>query len=1420
MAVTRDEVLTAVEKYLPRTVNYARSADLGDKDTDDVFDRIRQIILTNLLVDPDTVFYIIYLAAQRLVDPINRVLAELDALMGSEQLKAITGEVPTRIEDLSKLTAARQSLVRLSTGLVTDQSFGDNALDDFKTDIEGFMSDQLAPNVADGGNRVQISQAIRLTMQALQDDWAEMLRRRDLVFTLLDKYTDEDLRTQVSAIIIEAVQNTLRNVEITLPNLSTEDQAAASEGYIVDIAAAEAALIVVGEAQDPVGTIIAGPASDGRTGGAYLVIEGTGQTEPVRPVLQGFDGELLLQGPTAGAPFTSTQGNTVAPGSGTLTDTVEDGGAVNYITEGIEEDMYLTFVDLGTSHVITAVAASTLTISPSLTHRPGEDLRYAITDHAPGRYFKDLNTTFWTEYATGTTAPTEIVDGTGDGEFVRKEKVSGSDGTNVAASGVGGTLRPRIASGTGGTIASGLSNLDDPAATFFTDLVEPGDVLVLTTGDPGTYSVSVVNSETDLDRVGTWGASSGTADWYIEDPNADDQFLFPGESLLILSLDANPILRIVSSPANGLFGVDFTIDGFLSQELGEVSPGTGVWTHDTAVSWEIINTGNARLYSSVDFLGAGVVAGDKVDIVGEGTGFEVTAVGQGYIDVTPGFSGPSFPAADFQVYTEVDGEVTDRFVQTSADFVALEINNTVTVTEYQNGSPVEVQVQPILRVDGVDSGIRSRDPASPTDTLIIAPISTGQGEFTGGAVFESADSTFLDDGIDITKHELVITSGSNAGTSFPIASVDSDTQITVTGTPTLAAGELFDILPKLASGLNWSIRAGDTTKHFFDTVDAPFTADSVGQIIVWKFETGEEVRVKIDTFISASEVWLSSPLEQDVTAPYAVIDIVLPGMELVAAGRRYVIKDIYSSDALDVDPKLSNAPGKGIDWHILLEGSGTFTTRILDPNLTPASIPGYPGGFPGASDGAGGFLTPNDFFNFRVDLMTDNPVRAIYVKGIDADGDLFAEGFQVDANLNLGRRNVAYKILRDFAGQSDVFTAEEVAPLPLENDILCVWGIEGPSTIVSAASATPDMELTLAQPLASGLLDQNYIVTRGGSQYYGKYALLDNFNSQLNMDEDTDLLRLKVAEVLIDFGEVVIPVDSGIDGEVANDGDDDGKADIFTSVSADFSAAKFGDRLTIGTEVTFVSAVLGDNTLRVDPPTSEGTGLTWTLERNSVSASLEEAEKLRTQAQELLDIINGYSIPRNSVIDSIVELILDQRLTRALDLLYDGEIDQFINLTAQDSSYAERARRSIQSVGAVSDSSDQLRRNVAGTNPVTGRPATRQVSATTTSTAPLNEDVDTRVAFAKAVSDIASDELMRGLAYATFEEQRNRAIYALSGEVVSGFVSDTDPTLPWIRGSGSIKARIEKRYQEARAAIQYMLDHPDEFCDPEPLEES
>lgn len=1391
MAITRDRVQEAINKYLPQTANYAQSADLGERDPDALFERIRQIVFTSLLTDKEAVFYIIFLAAQRLISDIETVIGLLDDLSGTDQLKGLAPDPPRRIESYTKLESARTTLIRLSSGVATDGVFGDSALTQFKSEMDGFLSDEVKPNVATG-NRAKAVADIRDTMGLLKTSWALVVERRELLFALLDKYLAEDLRTTVSSQIISAIQSTINDLLDTLPELSTTAQAEQAEQVLIDLAAAEAALTAVGGAASPKGTIIQ-VGDDGQSGESYLVYASTGRIEPIEATVSGNDARLVFDGP-GGASFTSTTGTALDNG-GSYTPYLTDSGVPSFISAGIEAGMYLTFVDTGRTHYIESVSALQLSIVPETPYILGNQ-RYAITASPPGTLIQSAASTLWELPGLGQVGSSTLLGGV-SGAFVRPLKVTGSDGTNIVSTGVA-AFRPRKAVGfTADQGPSPASLFTDLNALFVTEGVSTNDkLIILTEANVGQWTVHQLLSETELTVVGSFTTEAGADTWwYIEDQDANIRFYDATTSFLTDGITTQHTLRVLSGSLNPTG--DYTIADVIDQTTLELVGGP--FTFEAGIQWEARLTTNDVLYSdAVDFYVAGVAVGDIVNIDGEGA-FTITAVNQHSLELDAALSSISFTGASFSVYA-APGTYTYLFEQADGvDFVAQGVSATSSSTELLGGASTVFRRQTYIDIDGVTYRVLTRSSDSPTDTLELLALSEGSGGFTTTSTFTDTSATFATDGVDPAKHELVIVAGTNVGSTLTIASV-GETALTISGTATLSSDDVYEVWPILQAGpLAWEVHTGGTSRKFTDLSGAsPFTADSVGWEIVLRPETANEERSRVDSYISPTEVWLTTPLSEGVTDTYAYVDTVTGGQPLAAASRISESDTLKSSSVIRLTTALSNALGQNADFLLLAsKAQEVYVSRIRDYDGAVAYEP--VSGFPTTWDG------------YDVELGTTPPTKAKISSVLASDGGSVRDTLVLEAKIPLGQRGLFYRILNGQDNESFVFSVPDFSVET--NDVLNVWGLGADSYVVqSYASNAPLVDLTVNPSLPARLTDQYYAVTRDGAEAYGKYVLLDLLNQEVAVEDTTDALRLHVADVLIDYGATSISLGSGADGVVSDDGDADGSSYVFSSASADFSTAKIGDVITVDGVRSFIDRVVDSTTLYLSPEVAEGTTLAWTWERSNISASLEEVAYLRAQMSDLLEVVSGYEVETNDTIERVVDLLEEQKLDRAIELMYDGKIDEFLTITREESSYASRAKSNVQTVGASTKASAASQLNVDGG---TYSPAYSATTAIDTSSNQLTPEVDTRMALARAVNDISDDELLRSIAFTTFEEMRNRAIYALSGEIESGVVTDTDATLPWIASTGSIRDQLYAKYLKARDALQYMIDNPDKFDDSE-----
>lgn len=96
----------------------------------------------------------------------------------------------------------------------------------------------------------------------------------------------------------------------------------------------------------------------------------------------------------------------------------------------------------------------------------------------------------------------------------------------------------------------------------------------------------------------------------------------------------------------------------------------------------------------------------------------------------------------------------------------------------------------------------------------------------------------------------------------------------------------------------------------------------------------------------------------------------------------------------------------------------------------------------------------------------------------------------------------------------------------------------------------------------------------------------------------------------------------------------------------------------------------------------------WAIHRSSISYAINEAMSLKQQILDLRSLVKNYTVDSSPVVDSVLKLLEEKGMDRARDLLIDGEIENFFDLTYQDASYAGAAKTAIQSTGKTLIQSD------------------------------------------------------------------------------------------------------------------------------------
>lgn len=1392
MAVRLKAIQEALEGLLPRTVNYAQDEDTGDKDFDAVFARVQEVIQVALLLDPNAIFRLIFLSSRRLKQAIETAIDALDGLQSSKLLRAVTEEPPVRVEDDSRLEKARQHLFQLRVRLAGGGGFSESLFNSFKSEILGFLQDQVVPNLQ-GRNRVILEQEIRAAMESLQSAWDDVLERRVQLFELLGEYGAADLKGLVSETVTATVDRRLSEANRVIVQGSAQEQAAAAETIIVDSAAGQAALNIVASAPDFTGEVVLGPADDGATERTYLVLEGTFRPEPLIFILRGRKGKVfidLVLSSLTGVLFDDGDSDDVTP---YLDDT-----DFSLVSEG----MFVTFTKVGRVHRVAEVVSNTrLSLVPEVSLNLS-DTRYIVTEKAPGSYLRDESgeaedfqddpvASFWTEFSGGETGSVIVASGT-TGEFIEDNKSSGSDGSNEKSSGSDGDPVPRLGEGTDGeilsTIASGTtasipfggSTLTDATADFLTSGVEVGDVLevlVSGVGNEGVYTISGVTT-TVLTISGTFPGTGSdlSADYEVRDV---DTFEAPSGNFVSSGLASGDEIELTGY---GTFIIDEVLsetEVSLTSDIPETASTSGVtWVTRAADADELFDAAGG------DFIVNLVEVGDVLRVTDTAVAgdYTVTEVVSGTrLRVTPVFGSDPVSSANWEIRL-ADGV----FRSESANFQSegVEAGDEIEVSGVGTFPVLSVEGQHYLTVDGSFTPFEGFDGAAfevrevngsgdPISSLFVPDT----------ALDLSAVPADPDLGVELTELNIAA-----------LTQVSSAPEYKATGL--VVSGDEYDIIRQedtttlevspegvVASGLTWEIRFEGGTTRFVDTVNAPFGGFVEGDILVLQPGTPDEERAAISEIVSASEVVLAVEVTPDLSGiDYAVISLVKPGMEVHSAGRRMTIIDVVDATTLLVDPPLPVAVGLDIEYLVVSKGTEVGTRRFVDDERTVTE----------------GF--DSSFVGLEIELFLDRPERGV-IKRVEDYRTL-----DVSTRLKIGKRAVSYRLRSDLGGLTGtLLTAEDASGL-LDDDVLTVWG--RPETFLVSAPVEVG-EVPIAPKLPVDLEDQDFVVVRGGSAEHGRYVLFDAKNGEITLDENLEQLRLHVAEVLTDFGGDIENITSGTSGVLVDDLDGDDKTGIFEDPSADFSEAEVGDRLELtlsdtSTARSYLTSVASATRITVDPELSTSLVITsWSLDRSSVSFALKEASRLQGLLEDLLEVVDAYTAPVSVALDGALAVLREHGMDRAVNLLLDGEFATFAALEASTSTFSGSARSAVQSLGGSLDTSQQDE-NVAGST------AGNDASATTATQ--LGEDAEAVVGLASTASTLAASERTKTVAQTSQDELRNRSIYYLVGEVESGLVTDTDPTLPWVAETGSAKQRLTEDSEKALAALQYIIDHPEEFA--------
>lgn len=181
MAFSDEEVATAVDRFLLQQVSVPKLST-GARDVGTLRAGIYDLLSTTLLLRPDSYFYVVYLARNKLLSLISSQIA---ALEGIEEDGPNSTRAAKKVESTTSLASAQASLLELSAGLNSRTtgvrgSVGP-AVDRFRKSVADFVSTELTKNVVAGGEVTKTGPEIR---SAFSTTWTTASARHTEIVTL------------------------------------------------------------------------------------------------------------------------------------------------------------------------------------------------------------------------------------------------------------------------------------------------------------------------------------------------------------------------------------------------------------------------------------------------------------------------------------------------------------------------------------------------------------------------------------------------------------------------------------------------------------------------------------------------------------------------------------------------------------------------------------------------------------------------------------------------------------------------------------------------------------------------------------------------------------------------------------------------------------------------------------------------------------------------------------------------------------------------------------------------------------------------------------------------------------------------------------------------------------------------------------
>jgi hypothetical protein len=215
---TDEEVRAAVDKFLLRQASVSLLPN-GARNVVQLRDTVYDLVTTVLLLRPDSFFYVVWQAGNKLKGLVNQQIASLDQIVANGP--GVT-KPAKKINSTSELTNARAALLEVNSGLNArtqgvSGSIGP-AVTRFRRSINRFLQDEVTKNVVVNGAVTDTADGLK---EVIRTEWSDAVERHEEIVSLATSLTSALSELSSVRLPQSAIQSIVGRIQTRLFELET-----------------------------------------------------------------------------------------------------------------------------------------------------------------------------------------------------------------------------------------------------------------------------------------------------------------------------------------------------------------------------------------------------------------------------------------------------------------------------------------------------------------------------------------------------------------------------------------------------------------------------------------------------------------------------------------------------------------------------------------------------------------------------------------------------------------------------------------------------------------------------------------------------------------------------------------------------------------------------------------------------------------------------------------------------------------------------------------------------------------------------------------------------------------------------------------------------------------------------------------------